>query len=150
MVVKISRLSPPACGRGNRATRVVPPEEDLPLPPGTGTAFKLGVPMEDLTHTNTFVCADGEPCRLYRPGHHIHAIHWSAARRSPEFLRDAIVRAVEGNRVEVEYLDGRSETYWNHENLAALLSPGVPVSIHTQFHLLVVGMRSFNVAAEPL
>ncbi|WP_168626393.1 MULTISPECIES: hypothetical protein [unclassified Cryobacterium] len=106
--------------------------------------------MEDLTHTNTFLCVNDEPCRLYRPGHHIHAIHWSAAHRSPEFLQDAIVRAVEGGRVDVEYLDGRSETYWNHHDLAAALSPGDPVSIHSRFHLLIVGMRSFNVADEPL
>jgi len=106
--------------------------------------------MEDLEHTNNFVCVDGGPCRRYHPGHHVHWIHWGAAFRSPEFFKDAIVREVGEHIVEVEYLDGASETYWNHEDLPSLLAPGDPVSLHTEHHLLVVGSRALNVVRARL
>ena len=102
--------------------------------------------MEDLAHTNNFVCIDGEPCRKYKPGHHTHSIHWSQAFRTPQQFRGAIVREAEGHRVAVDFVDGGSETYWNHEDLETLLSPGDPVSVHSRFHLLVAGTVALNLA----
>lgn len=102
--------------------------------------------MEDLTHTNNFVCVDGEPCRLYKPGHHTHSIHWRQAHRTREHFRDAIVREVDGHHVTVEFVDGGSETYWNHEDLPSLLSSGDPVGVHSEFHLLIAGFKALNLA----
>jgi hypothetical protein len=102
--------------------------------------------MENLANTHNFACVDGEPCQRYGPGHHTHSIHRGAVARSPEFFRDAIVREVEEHRVVVEYLDGSSGIYWNHEELATLLTPGDPVSVHSQYHLLMVGSRWLNVS----
>lgn len=102
--------------------------------------------MEDLALTHNFICIDGEPCRSYQPGHHTHAIQWSRAMRSPELFRDALVRETEGHRVVVECLDGSSETFWNHEDLATLLTPGGPVSVHTHYRLLTAGSRWVNIS----
>ena len=113
---------------------------------GAGGVIDPGVLMEDLAHTHNFACVDGEPCRRYQPGHHTHSIHWARAARSPELFRDAIVREMEGHRVAVEYLDGGSGMYWNHEVLATLLRPGDPVSVHSQYHLLRVGSRCLNLS----
>lgn len=103
--------------------------------------------MEDLDYSDNFVCVDGKPCRNFEAGHHTHWIHRGAADRSSDPYQDAIVRAVDGHEVVVEFPDGSSETYWNHEDLAAVLTAGNAVSVHSKHHLLVVGDVALNVAS---
>ena len=96
-------------------------------------------------------CTPGERCHRYGAGHNLHWIPATRAHASPELLRDAIVRAVEGQVVVLDLLDGGSVRLWHHEDLGLRFRAGEPISLHWRYRLLLgptgwINMRPLSVA----
>ncbi len=73
--------------------------------------------------------------------HHIHSIHVG---RTPWGWRDALVAAVTGPSVHVEYLDGQATpVLWHHRAIGVEL--GDPVRVHDEYHAVAFPFGWFNV-----
>ncbi len=86
----------------------------------------------------------GTPCQAFAPGHNMHHIHSIHVGRTPWGWRDALVAAVTGPSVHVEYLDGQATpVLWHHRAIGVEL--GDPVRVHDEYHAVAFPFGWFNV-----
>lgn len=77
------------------------------------------------------------PCTSYGPGHNLHFIQARFVGGTPWGWRDAVLQRVEDGWLHLSYLDTPAHPIlWHHADLTDVLSPGAPVRLHEQYHVL--------------
>ena len=94
------------------------------------------------------MCAHGQACSQFSPGHALHLIQTRLAAATPSDWSDAIVESadVAGGEITLRTLDGQTARVWNATGAAGAVAPGEPVSLHARYDVLAVGGQRFNVA----
>jgi hypothetical protein len=85
----------------------------------------------------------------FQPGFALHPIQRSAALATSTKWRDALVSSVTDDGViELVVLENDSVIrVWNYLDLTASVTPGEPVSLHSQYNVLAVGNLLLSVQA---
>jgi hypothetical protein len=95
------------------------------------------------------MCAVGQDCSTFAPGHALHLIQARLASSTPTEWVDAVVESVEPGAgvVVVRRLDdGAPFSVWTAADAASLPAAGTPVALHERYHVLAEGARWINVA----
>lgn len=95
------------------------------------------------------MCAVGEQCSTFAPGHALHLIQARLASSTPSEWVDAVVESTqpESGTVTVHRIDdGTRIDVWTAAESASLPVPGSPVALHGRYHVLADGARWLNVA----
>ncbi len=103
------------------------------------------------TSRGRFACSGGAfaSCQGYWPGHHTHCIHANHVGQRSWGWRDAIVTAIAGHWLDVDYVhETASLRLWHHEALTGELAVGDPVRVHEEYHLLGGPFGWLNVIVE--
>lgn len=104
-------------------------------------------PPLEVRERATCMCASGEACSVFAPGHALHLIQARLAAATPSEWRDAVVAAVDPGSGEIvlhSIDDGTPVVLWH---AAALdLTVGEPVAIHARYAVLAARGRRLNVA----
>ncbi|MFT4219383.1 MAG: hypothetical protein QM611_02525 [Microbacterium sp.] len=106
------------------------------------------IPPLDVREVTACMCAHGDECTSFAPGHALHLIQSRLASATPSDWRDAIVEHVdeETGIVVVHALDdGDTVTLWNRAGAAGATAPGDPVALHARYSVLAAGRQWFNV-----
>lgn len=93
------------------------------------------------------MCAIGESCTVFAPGHALHLIQARLAAATPSDWRDAVVAAVDAGSGEIvlhAVEDGAPIALWHAG--AIDLAVGEPVAIHARYAVLAARGRRLNVA----
>lgn len=94
------------------------------------------------------MCAVGEGCSTFAPGHALHLIQARLASSTPSEWVDAVVETAEphSGTVTVRRVDdGARIEVWTAA-AASLPAIGSPVALHERYHVLADGARWLNVA----
>jgi hypothetical protein len=79
----------------------------------------------------------------YRPGHDVHWIQANRASKRPWGWRDGVVRSYDDLVAVIDYVDtSGSITIWHVGDLE--LTPGTPLRVHEELHVVEVGRAWFN------
>ncbi|MFT4229895.1 MAG: hypothetical protein QM602_06375 [Microbacterium sp.] len=94
------------------------------------------------------MCAHGDECSSYAPGHALHLIQSRLASATPREWVDAIVEHADARtgHLIVRTLDGALLALWNASGAAEAATVGTPVAVHERYHVLAAGRRWFNVS----
>ncbi len=104
----------------------------------------------NLQRTAITVCEHGAMCIDDRPGHAMSLVRLRLAAATPSGWSDAVVRSAEPDgTVELELWEsGETVHLWQHTDISALLTPGLPVALHGPYSVLASGLHRFNVAVR--
>lgn len=108
----------------------------------------LHIPPLPVRERAACMCATGNSCSSFAPGHALHLIQTRLASATPTEWVDAVVLASDAARGEVvlQPLEGGSAiTLWNAGG-AASTAVGTPVALHSRYDVLAVGDARFNCA----
>jgi len=95
------------------------------------------------------MCALGQRCSVFAPGHAVHLIQARLASATPSEWVDAIVDRVDAaaGTLSVRDVDGgETVVVWNGAGAAHVAEVGSPVALHSRYQVLAVGRQWFNVA----
>ncbi|MFJ2553896.1 hypothetical protein [Microbacterium sp. NPDC087591] len=114
----------------------------------------MSTPLNRLSPTSVrersaCMCAQGDGCSSFAPGHALHLIQARIASATPAEWVDGIVESADaaGGELVVRTLDGDAHALWNSAGAALEAAPGTPVALHIRYGVLAVGRTQFNVAA---
>ena len=96
------------------------------------------------------MCAVGEQCSTFAPGHALHLIQARLASSTPSEWVDGVVEHVDtatGTALVRRIDDGTGIHLWSASEATARLAAGAPVALHERYHVLADGPRWINVAA---
>lgn len=95
------------------------------------------------------MCAHGDACSSFAPGHALHLIQARIASATPTEWVDAIVEVADplAGTLVLRDLDGKRTELWNGSGAALEAPAGTPVALHGRYGVLAVGRAQFNVAA---
>lgn len=108
------------------------------------------IPPLEVRERAACMCANGEHCSTFAPGHAVHLIQARLASATPSEWIDAIVEATDaaqGSLVLRTVQDAAPILVWNGAG-AARLAVGTPVALHGRYHVLADGARWFNVLRD--
>ncbi len=99
------------------------------------------------TASSACMCASGEACTSYEPGHALHLIQTRLASATPSSWRDGVVLAASPatGLVTVVDLNGAVGDWFNAAGAADAVAVGEPVAVHERYHVLSIGRQRFNV-----
>lgn len=92
------------------------------------------------------MCAMGDSCSTYAPGHALHLIQARLASATPTDWIDAIVTATDAasGDLTLRTLEGDEIILWNATGAAAAVAAGSPVALHGRYDVLAAGRALFN------
>lgn len=95
------------------------------------------------------MCAFGDACSSFAPGHALHLIQARLASATPRGWVDAVVESADAGTgtLRLRTLDGVTHDVWNAGGAALEAAPGVPVALHGEYGVLAIGRARYNVAA---
>jgi hypothetical protein len=104
------------------------------------------IPPLPVREAATCMCAHGDACSTFAPGHALHLIQSRLASATPREWVDGIIEHVDADgHVFVRTLDGDPVLVWS-AGLSDRDAAGSPVALHRRYHVLAVGQRWHNVA----
>ncbi|MEY9951535.1 hypothetical protein ABIA36_000971 [Leifsonia sp. EB34] len=90
--------------------------------------------------------ASGQGADMFDDGYALHPIARQAAIATPSHWTDVfVVSQGDDGWIELADLDGGSLRCWHYDDLRAVLTPGVPVAVHTLYGVLSAGDELLNV-----
>lgn len=107
------------------------------------------LPPVEVREAVSCMCAHGQSCSSFAPGHALHLIQQRMASATPSDWVDAIVEAgdPESGVLRLRTLqDGVPLFVWSAAGAAIGIAPGTPVSLHARYHVLAEGRTRVNVA----
>ncbi len=104
-------------------------------------------PRTTFTSQRTHTCFRGPECSWVGAGHAMAFEQDLEATADRDGWQDTVVKDVSaGGWISLTTLDGRPLVQaWTHTDVGEVISPGDPVSVHGDLHVLAAGEHRFNV-----
>jgi len=93
------------------------------------------------------MCARGQSCSSFAPGHALHLIQARLSSATPSEWVDAIVEEADADRGVVvvrTVAEGERIELWSGSGAARHAVTGAPVALHGRYDVLAVGSLRFN------